>query len=287
MSFDWRALPSLSSLRAFDATARSGGFSSAARSLNVTHAAIAQQVRGLEKELDVQLVARMGRTVRLTEAGNRLADALDEGFATILDGVNHLRDAEGRRGLRIKTTMFIADTIIMPRLSEFWEQHPGVEIALLPSADEVDIVREGFDFAIRVGDGHWPGMDAIHLANSRLIAVGAPALLEKKGTDAAQLPWIWTPEDMIRTSIISATGVDMDKIEKIDLGGYRLCLEAARQGLGMTVASELIVRDDLATGRLIEFTTNELTDTDYYAVAPKGPRRGIATQFIDWLKTIF
>ncbi len=67
----WRNLPSLSALRAFDATARHGGFAGAARVLNVTHAAVTQQVRGLERELGVPLVRRAGRTVSLTEAGQR------------------------------------------------------------------------------------------------------------------------------------------------------------------------------------------------------------------------
>ena len=74
MLIRWRDLPSLSLLRAFDATARHGGFAGAGRALNVTHAAVTQAVRGLEAELGVVLVQRAGRTVALTEVGERLVD---------------------------------------------------------------------------------------------------------------------------------------------------------------------------------------------------------------------
>ena len=71
---DWRHMPALTALRAFAATAREGGFSAAARKLNVTHAAVQQQVRALEAELGVALLWREGRHVHLTAEGERLCD---------------------------------------------------------------------------------------------------------------------------------------------------------------------------------------------------------------------
>ena len=148
MSPRWRKLPSLSSLRAFDATARNGGFAGAGRVLNVTHAAVTQQVRGLEVELGVQLVRRTGRSVTLTEAGQRLAQTLGEGFGTIVGGIEDLQRGEERRPLRVATTTFIAEAWIMPRMPEFWARHPGVEVALSPSPVLADFVRDGFDLAV-------------------------------------------------------------------------------------------------------------------------------------------
>ena len=91
---DWRHLPSLSALRAFEATARLDGFSAAARALNVTPAAVAQQVRGLEADLGVALVIRQGRGLVLTPEGARLSAALAEGFSTIAGGIDALRHDE-------------------------------------------------------------------------------------------------------------------------------------------------------------------------------------------------
>lgn len=83
MSIDWRTLPSLTALRAFAATADTRSFSQAARALNVTHAALSQQVRALEDDLGRSLVQRDGRGVSLTTDGEQLHDALGEGFAAI------------------------------------------------------------------------------------------------------------------------------------------------------------------------------------------------------------
>jgi len=80
---DWRRMPPLTALRAFATTAREGGFSAAARKLNVTHAAIAQQVRALEADLDVPLVWRDGKHLHLTPEGERFATALQDGFSMI------------------------------------------------------------------------------------------------------------------------------------------------------------------------------------------------------------
>ncbi len=86
----------------------------------MTHAAVTQAVRALEAELGVALVQRAGRTVALTEAGERLARALDAGFGAVAAGVTALREVEARRVVRVATTTFIAETHVMPRLAEFW-----------------------------------------------------------------------------------------------------------------------------------------------------------------------
>ena len=97
MEPDWKSLPSLSSLRAFDQAARAGSFAGAARALNVTHAAVAQQVRALEADLGVALLRRAGRGVALTAEGTLLAQALAEGFERMAQGVADLRaQASGR-----------------------------------------------------------------------------------------------------------------------------------------------------------------------------------------------
>src|SRR4028118_1529865 len=95
---DWRHLPSLSSLRAFEVAARQRSFSEAARALNVTHAAISQAVRGLEAELGTTLLRRDGRGLALTDDGERLARALRDGFGTIAAGGEGLRGGEEQRG---------------------------------------------------------------------------------------------------------------------------------------------------------------------------------------------
>ncbi|MEM9392809.1 MAG: LysR substrate-binding domain-containing protein [Pseudomonadota bacterium] len=291
MSVDWRELPSLAALRAFDATARHGGFSGAARALNVTHAAIAQQVRALEADLKVKLAVRDGRSIQLTDAGRSLAMGLGQGFSTIAETLADLRAKENRRGIRVTTTTFVTEAVIMPRLSEFWEQHPDVEISLHPSRSYIDIEREGFDFALRaVFEGaprSWPGMEAIHLSETRMVAAGAPRLIGTSPTDAHKYPWLWHDSNDSKRALMEQAGLDLSRLNLVQIGGPSLQLEAARQGIGITLFNERVARDDLATGRLVEVPLPATPRADYFIVVPSGPRRAIVQAFIDWLHTLF
>ena len=91
---DWRAIPPLSSLRAFEATLRTGSFSAAGRELNVTHAAISQHVRGLEKRLGTALLLKDGLRLVPTATGEKLGKALTDGFGRIAAGVVDIIEAE-------------------------------------------------------------------------------------------------------------------------------------------------------------------------------------------------
>ncbi len=291
MSIDWKTLPSLSSLRAFEVVAGEDGFSGAARKLNVTHAAISQQVRALERELGVALAVRSGRNITLTDAGATLALALTDGFSTIADVIENLRGREERRSLRVTTTPFIVDAVIMPRLSEFWAKHPGVEIALLPSVRAVDLVQEGFDLAVRSTPkgGTWPGTDVTHLADSRWMVVGTPDLIKaRKTSDPLALPWVWTEALPGEIDVLQEAGVDLESLEKIEVGSETLQMQAVLRGLGVTLASEHVAREHLVSGRLVELPMDGLRNDDtYVAVAPKGPRHPKADAFIDWLRSVF
>jgi LysR family glycine cleavage system transcriptional activator len=289
MSPRWRNLPSLSSLRAFDATARNGGFAGAGRVLNVTHAAVTQQVRGLEEELGVQLVRRTGRSVTLTEAGQRLAQSLGEGFGTIVSGIEDLQRGEERRPLRVSTTTFIAEAHILPRLPEFWALHPGIEVAMAPGPALVDFVRDGFDLAVRAfGDdaATAPGEEVRSLVRTPMHAVCSPELA-RTGADPRDLPWISGPGTAWDHAQLGKVGYDLNKLKRVEIGSPHLEMSAARQGLGATLATEVICRDDLAAGRLVVLPVEGLPAVIYAAVMPKGPRRPAVDQFVDWLATTF
>ncbi len=286
---DWKSLPSLSSLRAFDAVARHLNFSEAARTLNVTHAAISQQVRGLEQELGVALAERAGRSVALTEAGTTLAEALNDGFSGIARAVTSVKQAGQRRGLRVTTTPYIVNAVVMPRLSEFWAKRPGIEIALQPSAQYLGLAEEGYDLGIRGGDetASWPGLDAVVIAKTRWALLGSPDLIAREGRDIARLPWISTEHMSAEYAAIRRAGLDPDKLRKVELGSEYHQMAAARQGLGVCLASVQVARADIAEGRLIELPFPGDQAGAYFAVVPKGAQRPIVQDFIAWLQEIF
>jgi LysR family transcriptional regulator, glycine cleavage system transcriptional activator len=285
----WRNLPSLSSLRAFDSTARHGGFTGAGRALNVTHAAVAQAVRGLEAELGVQLVRRMGRTVALTEAGEQLARSLGEGFGTIAAGIAELRQAEARRVLRVATTTFIAETHIMPRLPDFWAKHPGIEVAMSPNPLREDFAKGGFDMAIRALADGWveaPGEEIRPLCRSQVMAVCSPGLAAS-GLAPQDMPWVIGADSSWELAEVARTGLDISRLKLVELGSPHLEMSACRQGLGAGTATEIICRADLEVGRLVVLPLQGLPEVTYAIVLPRGQHRPAVETFAGWLATIF
>ncbi len=287
---NWRVLPSLTALRAFDATAQSGDFAGAARSLNVTHAAIAQQVRALEAELGLRLATRQGRHVQLTDAGHTLALALRDGFETISDAIAGLKQDAQTRALRVTTTPFLTERVIMPRLSEFWDAHPGAEISLLPTRDYVDIRREGFDLAIRaivaVDASHGVGTEQTLIGEVSLIGIASPALIRERGSDPHALPWLWHDGMATKISLMRQCGLDIERLTQIRIGSPNLLLQAVRQGLGVTIFNEAIARREIALGDIEEVHLPRAATVPYVAVTPKGPRHPLAMPFADWVRTL-
>ncbi len=289
MSTDWRSLPSLTALRAFAATAELRSFSQAARVLNVTHAAVAQQVRALEDHLGRPLVQRDGRGVSLTADGEQLAEALGEGFAAMLRGVETLRAGEVDRPVRVTLTASFAAQWLMPRLKDFWEKHPDIGLSLHPDARVVDLHRERMDLGIRYGNGDWPGVEATWLASARLVVAGAPSLLGGRTVLTADemrgMDWIlqrnWPEQD----AYLRQLGLDPATLSRTDLSGEDLVIAAARQGLGLAVESRALIEADVAEGRLRVVHESREKLPAYFLVTLPGPQRAAARAFLRWLKT--
>lgn len=289
---DWRHLPPLTTLRAFEATARLGGYSAAARSLNVTPAAIAQQVRKLETDVGAPLVRREGRGLALTGAGQRLAAPLREAFMLISSSVGDLRQREAARGVRVSTTDYFVDAVILPGLFEFWGAHPGVELSFSPEGSKTPVDVDAFDVFVRgavSGDERiWDHLSAEMLIDTPLILCGAPKLVGDGRIDPAELPWIsegGMPPNVFARAAREA-GCDLDAIRIVDPGHAKLELEAAVMGYGLTLTSELIVRRHLADGSLVRIDGAVEIPGAYWLITRKGPRREAVRHFIDWLKAL-
>lgn len=285
MELNWRDLPSLTALRAFEATARLGTFAAAARSLNVTHAAVAQQVRALEAELGVPLVYREGRGVALTEPGAELARRLGESFVGIANAVDALRADKRNRPLQIASTPFMARTLVMPHLEDFWKKHPDILVSMTPSEDVIDIVGMGMDLGLRafVGDPNWPGLDAEFLVSSDLVVVGTPALLAR-GDTMADLPWVVNRGSHVDRRTLKALGLDIDQVRAVDFGTPFMSFSMVREGLGLTFCPEILVRSDLERGVLQKMDVPPPFQVSYFAATPKGVSRPEVRAFVTWLK---
>ena len=146
---NWNHLPSLNSLRAFSELAQVNSYTRAAERLNVTNAAVRQQVKALESFLGVSLVHRQGRGVALTAQGLTLAQNLDSAFNIISRSVETLTEADAARPVQITTSPAFAVEWLMPRIAEFQQQHPEITLMLNPTAEMVEIKPGGIDIAVR------------------------------------------------------------------------------------------------------------------------------------------
>lgn len=280
-------MPSLTSLRAFAATAELRSFSQAARALNVTTAAVAQQVRSLEDHLGQALVQRDGRGMSLTAEGAQLAVAVSEGFAAFGRGVETLRSGGLDRPVKVTLTASFAAQWLMPRLRDFWDRYPDIGLSLHPDARVIDLHREGVDVGIRYGNGNWPGVDSRFLASARLVVAGAPEILGDRtmlDRDAlANMDWILAPNWPEQDNYLRSLGLDPAQVSRSDFPNEELSIAAARQGLGLVVESIALVESDVADGRLRVVHDSRETLPSYFIVTLPGPQRAATRTFLKWL----
>lgn len=284
---DWRRIPSLTSLRAFEAVARTSGFTVAARELNVTHAAISQQVRGLEAELGVPLVIRSGRGMELTAQGEVLAAALSEGFGTIEAAIVTLTALDKDRPVRVTATAAFTSEWLMPRLRDFWKAHSDIAISLHPDPRPVDLRRDGMDLGVRYGRGSWPGVQARLLTSARMVVAADPSLVPESGPLSLErmqsLPWVLMSDWPEQRTWLESIGLDLSRLHVTVVLTEELAMTAARQGLGLVVQDRALVDQDIASGRLTLVHDRADTLPAYFLVTAPGPLRRPAQIFYDWL----
>ncbi|MEL6701108.1 MAG: LysR family transcriptional regulator [Pseudomonadota bacterium] len=290
------SLPSLTLLRAFEAAARHGGFSAAARELNVTHAAIAQNVRKLEVELGQSLLRREGQRMVPTSVGAQLAEALTDGLTTMARGVDVVRDLTQSRPVRMTCTPTFAEHSLMPHLGSFWSQYPDIQLSITPSNTAVDLRREGFDVAIRHGRGPWPGTVSEPLALSNPLIVATPRLCsdpalghanltEAKLAALRDLPWVIDDGYAEYWRWLGRLGIDTETLTIRHLPTNQLVLAALREGFGAGVQPRTLVARELDAGTLVQLhEAPEADDPMNWIVTQPGAQRPALKTFIRWLK---
>ena len=281
-------LPPLSMLRAFEAAARRGGFSAAGRELNVTHAAVAQQVRKLEHHLGVKLMRRDGRGVSLTREGEQLAGRLAGAFGAMQAAIQEVTTASAERPVTITLTPAFSATWLIPRMTSFRAAHPNIEVMLSPTIDLIDMETSDIDIAIRFGAGHWPGLLAAPLLSSPVAMVAHPDLLARHPVqvpaDLLGLPWVQETGTGELKIWLEEHGVNVaQKTDVLHLPGY-LAVDALRTGQGAGLTARAFVEADIEAGRLISlFDDAQDNDTGYYVAHRDEPLRQTVKDVIAWL----
>ncbi len=196
-----RLLPSAGSLIVFEAAGRLASFTAAGRELGMTQAAVSYAVRGLETQLGVPLFHRRHRQVRLTEAGERF-------FADVTLGLTHIRkSAEEMRALGVGSHVTLSASTafasfwMMPRLQQFREDLPGIDLRIQTADRDLDIVAEGIPLGIRGGDPQdWPSYELLPLAPEEIFAVAGAAYAARFGLPTTGRPRL-APTDPSRGAV--------------------------------------------------------------------------------------
>ena len=284
----WHKFPPLTSLRAFEAAARTGSFSEAGRELNVSHAAIAQQVRALETYLSERLTKRNGRGIQVTDKGAILYESLKSGFNQILEGLEEFNDED--HPILISMTPGFSASWFMPRMQSLKTEYPDIDLTIHPTSELVDLSQGEYDLAIRFGDGDWSGLESELLLSSDYVIVGAPSLVGERWTgskeELRQMPWLQEVGTNEVMYWLEESSIEAPRPKHItNLPGYMI-MKPLLDGVGVTAIARALIEEFIADGRLVVMATDStLNDKNgYHIVWRKGVQRQPVKDLIKWLR---
>jgi LysR family glycine cleavage system transcriptional activator len=285
-----RRLPPLNALKAFEAAARSESFTRAAEELFVTQAAVSQQVKALEATLEIKLFNRERQRLVITEAGREYLTVIRDALDRIAVGTDRLVQRQSSGALTVSTSPDFAAKWLVHRLGRFAEAHPEIDLRVSATMHHVDLVREQVDLAVRHGDGHWAGLDAVRLCSEQLFPVCSPKLVSgrhriTRASDLLKFPLLRLDDWSTWSRWFDAAGISNPVPRGPVLNRASMLIDAAIDGQGVALARTALAACDLINGRLIKPSdvSLEMIKT-YWIVHPKATSSvpKIAT-FRDWL----
>lgn len=289
-------LTSSRALMLFESAARLGSFSRAADEMNVGQPAVSHGIRQLEEVLGARLFRRRPRGVELTEAGSRLAARLQSGYAEIRAGIEDvLAMSEGNERVTIMVSTSLASYWLMPRVADFKQRYPDVELRCITQDTDRDVRGGDFDLCIPLGRGRWPGFQAWKFADEELYAVCSPGYLKQIGPVAG--PGDLPAHDLLILeqrydprfdwhTWFKCVGIESSRpIDGATSNDYSIVLQAAIGGQGIALGWRHIVQPLLEQGILVRATPESVrSDHPFYIIAPESlPLRPAVAALRDWL----
>ncbi|SFQ74590.1 DNA-binding transcriptional regulator, LysR family [Pseudomonas sp. NFPP07] len=285
-------LPPLNALRAFEATARLNSVSQAAEQLHVTHGAVSRQLKVLEEHLGVSLFVKEGRGLKLTDAGMRLRDASSDAFERLRTVCAELTQSTVDAPFVLGCSGSLLARWFIPRLGRLNADLPDLRLHLSAGEGDLDPRRPGLDALLVFAEPPWPAdMQVFELASERIGPVLSPrysryeqlreapasALLNETLLQTTSRPQAWP-------SWARQNGIDAGAL-KFGQGFEHLyyLLEAAVAGLGVAIAPQPLVAEDLRAGRLVAPWGFCETPGQLALWLPKRAADGRARQLAQWL----
>lgn len=283
----------LASLRVFDAAARHLNMGRAAVELGITQGAVSRQIKVLEDRLQEALFQRGPRGLRLTEAGDLLADYVRRGLDQLETGLLRIGQPRSRTTLLVNAPRSFAMRVLAPRIGQFVRQHPWIDVRLESHRYFAQLHGTDVDVAIRTGMGDWPNHVVQPLTQEIMFPVCAPSLWTpqaRRQTPAeffagqtllhyAERPhWVNWMRAAGLDPALAAAGPHFDETA--------LALAAAEAGQGIAITWSVLVEQAIAEGRLLRPFDAVLDDgTGYHLVMTEiAAARSTVIAFSAWLK---
>ncbi len=299
MTTNLRTLPSLDALKGFAVAARHLSFTRAASELFLTQSAVSRQVQLLERQLGVALFVRTPRHLRLTAAGVQLQRTVDDVFRQLALTTDSLRGTQQRQ-VTVSASIGIASLWLVPRLSDFLEKNPEVDVRISANNQMVNLDREGIDLALRYCPANELPAGAELLFGDEIFPVGSPAYVGA----CAERPM--SAADLANFTLLAYDGVgsypwldwrewqqwlglaDGQAKAVVNFNHYDQLIAAAVAGQGLALGRGPLLRSLLADGRLVAVAgpRQRLANRGYYlvrAVAADGARPEV-NRLADWLQ---
>jgi LysR family glycine cleavage system transcriptional activator len=269
-----RNLPPLNALRAFEATARLASMQRAAHELNVTPSAISQQVQNLEQWLGFPLLERRARQIQPTVQGRAYLPSVSAALDQIAAATVELAAGRVPRSICITCTPGFAVQWLVPRLQQFQDLHPEIDVRIDASTRLLDLRTDDVDLAVRHGTGRYPGLVSEKLLDDDLIPVASPRLLSGRGR-------VKKPADLLQHRLLhietrddwrlwfAAQGIEIDWRRGPLLIDTAIGVQAAVAGKGVILVRRSLIGDELASKRLLAPLPQGLSKgMAYYLVYP-------------------
>lgn len=284
----------LQELVVFVRTAESGSFSKAARELRLSQPSVSRIVSELETRLGVRLLLRTTRRVTMTDAGALFLERARQVLAGLEDAEDAVRGIDSLRGtIRLAMPVVYGTRAVIPRLTQFMNQHSLLRVEMTVSDERQNLVAEGVDVAIRLGKLDDSAFGARKLDLLERYVVAAPSYLQARGVpkrpaDLAGHDCIFGPGGFGRdswtfTRVGAVTSVDVRG--RIHTNSAPGIYASALAGLGIAMATNLMCAPDIRSGALVRLLKGyTLEPVEVHAVFPSGPRPSQKVRaFVDYL----
>jgi LysR family glycine cleavage system transcriptional activator len=273
--------PPLNALRGFEAAARLGSFHKAAEALNLTQSAISQQIRSLETYLEQPLFHRSGRSVSLTDAGHDLLSTTQSLLQHLAVGIRRLEQYRKPNQLVVNTSPAFARHWLLPRLADFHQRCPEVDLWLFTSFEVPDMATETIDLAIRDDLSAQAECSFSVLHQDKLYPACHPSLVSSTARTTLhgerEMDWShWQLEG----------GEDVGQQGKgLNFSDPGLLLDAACEGLGIALVSQLLARRAVAQGRLQALSPQQVRGPAWACLVHRDSHDDpLAQRFLQWLQ---